>query len=194
MLGKLAKYLRLMGYDTYYSNKSLADDEILEIAKKENRILITRDRDLASRYGKSYLLNSTDTIDQLKEIVKAFNLNTKRMMTRCSICNVELIKINKASVKGKVPEKVYGNFEDLIRRREYHTGARNDIQLLLYPRYATLAYLPPMEIPSRVHPAFFFSRERNLQGSFSFRLPPPLHLPLLNPGTGVKVFHILGIS
>lgn len=112
MLGKLAKYLRLMGYDTYYSNKSLSDDEILEIAKKENRILITRDRGLALRYEKSYLLNSTDSIDQLKEIAKAFHLNTKRMMTRCSICNVELVKTNKEHVKGKVPEKVYGSFDE----------------------------------------------------------------------------------
>lgn len=110
MLGKLAKYLRLMGYDTFYSNKILNDDEILEIAKKEDRILITRDRDLALRYNKSYLLNSTDSINQLREIVKAFNLNTQKMMTRCSICNTELVKVNKTDVKGKVPEKVYENF------------------------------------------------------------------------------------
>jgi len=112
MLGKLARYLRFLGYDTYYSNSTIKDDEIIEIASREKRILITRDKELASRYKNSFLLRTTDSKEQLKEVIKKFNLGNSKILTRCSICNVELIRINKEQAKGKVPEKIYENFNE----------------------------------------------------------------------------------
>ncbi|MDP8011218.1 MAG: DUF5615 family PIN-like protein [Thermoplasmata archaeon] len=114
MLGKLAKYLRFLGYDTLYPDNKVTDNEIIETAKKENRILITRDREMASRYEKSFLIRSLDSMEQLKIIVKTFNLNSDHLLSRCSICNTELIKINKEKVKGKVPENVYKNFNEFF--------------------------------------------------------------------------------
>ncbi|MGC8663067.1 MAG: Mut7-C RNAse domain-containing protein [Thermoplasmata archaeon] len=131
MLGKLAKYLRFMGYDTYYTNRYMSDDDIINIANKDERILITRDKELATRYKNSILIESTDSIDQLRQVIRAFGLNDEKMLTRCSICNVILIKTSKEDVKGKVPENVYKNFNDFFvcpscgRYYWYGTHARN---------------------------------------------------------------------
>ena len=49
MLGTLAKWLRLLGFDTFYANDEIKDDILLLIAKKENRAIITRDKELIFR-------------------------------------------------------------------------------------------------------------------------------------------------
>ena len=46
MLGSLAKWLRILGFDTFYARRDLQDEDVLNIAKKENRVLITRDVEL----------------------------------------------------------------------------------------------------------------------------------------------------
>ena len=52
MLGTLATWLRLFGFDTFYANAEMDDDELLKIAEKENRVLITRDKELIIRAKK----------------------------------------------------------------------------------------------------------------------------------------------
>ena len=79
MLGGLSRWLRIIGYDTlYYADKD--DVELRNEAKDDNRILVTRDVGLiqqANRWGvKTFLVQSDNTIEQLREIVKALNLNT----------------------------------------------------------------------------------------------------------------------
>jgi uncharacterized protein with PIN domain len=49
MLGTLAKWLRLIGFDTFYATKEMDDSELLQIAKKEKRIILTRDKELLVR-------------------------------------------------------------------------------------------------------------------------------------------------
>jgi len=106
MLGKLAKYLRFMGYDTYYPTGRMSDDEIMEIARKEGRILLTRDKELAKRSGGIYV-ESENYEEQLKFVINRFHLNTDSLLSRCSICNVPLVKVDKREIKDKVPEYVY---------------------------------------------------------------------------------------
>jgi len=106
MLGKLAKYLRFMGYDTYYPTGRMSDDEIMEIARKEGRILLTRDKELAKRSGGIYI-KSENYEEQLKFVINRFHLNTDSLLSRCSICNVPLVKVGKREIKDKVPEYVY---------------------------------------------------------------------------------------
>ncbi len=111
MLGKLAKYLRFMGYDTYYPNGKMSDDEILKIAKEEGRIIITRDKELAKR-SNGFLVKSINYEEQLKEVIKKFNLNANNMLSRCSVCNEPLIPISKKDIRGKVPDYVYQNTDE----------------------------------------------------------------------------------
>ncbi|WOF17313.1 hypothetical protein F1737_06905 [Methanoplanus sp. FWC-SCC4] len=96
MLGPLARYLRFLGYDTKSAN-SLAsgnrreDSILLEMARKEKRFLLTRDRELAGRgadIGALHLL-SDDVLDQMKQIYKAGLIEDSLCirMKRCPLCN-----------------------------------------------------------------------------------------------------------
>ncbi|MGC8585478.1 MAG: Mut7-C RNAse domain-containing protein [Thermoplasmata archaeon] len=112
MLGNLAKYLRFMGYDTYYAKNDMNDNEILKICKSENRILITRDYELSKRCSNSVYLEKHELDYQLKYLIKKFNLNFEKVLTRCSLCNEELIKIEKEKIRDVVPENVYNIFNE----------------------------------------------------------------------------------
>ena len=106
MLGSLARWLRMMGYDTEYS-RGLLDGELLALASAEGRVLLTRDRQLAERAGGRGLLITSVVLDeQLEQVVSAFHLNNDRPMTRCTVCNGELEAVSADAVAGRVPERV----------------------------------------------------------------------------------------
>lgn len=96
MLGRLGRWLRLLGYDTAIATDILSDEEVLEKAKKEKRFLLTRDKDLFRRSKgvvKAHYLKSKGVRNELKEVVKALKLKVKfPEKTRCSICNGKLKK------------------------------------------------------------------------------------------------------
>jgi len=106
MLGKLAKYLRFMGYDTYYPSGNLSDNALIQIAKEERRIIITRDKELASR-SNGFLVKSDCYEKQLREVIEHFHLNADKLLSRCSVCNEPLVPVKKEEVKNKVPPYVY---------------------------------------------------------------------------------------
>ena len=111
MLGSLAKWLRFFGFDTAYP-KVLPDKELIALAKREERIVLTRDKDLANVKGIDALyIESTDLEEQLTEVIVRYNLKITKEFSRCSLCNSILIEVEKSQVKGKVPEKVY-NWQD----------------------------------------------------------------------------------
>ena len=74
-LGRLASYLRLLGFDTLYRN-DYADEELAHISSREKRILLTRDRGLLKRseVTHGYCLRSTVSAEQLREVVQRFDL------------------------------------------------------------------------------------------------------------------------
>lgn len=115
MLGSLAKWLRLIGFDTFYANSEMQDDELIQIAKKEERIVITRDKELISKIKKQKLpsieLNITDLDEQLKIVLNYVSINQKNVLSRCSVCNTKLNEIAKKDVQDKVPERVFENNE-----------------------------------------------------------------------------------
>jgi uncharacterized protein with PIN domain len=91
MLGKLARYLRFLGHDTAYV-RGLDDEEVVALAEREHRTLLTRDRDLASRTRPSLLLKSADLPGQLVEVRLRFpNLPFEVTLDRCPECNAELV-------------------------------------------------------------------------------------------------------
>ena len=114
MLGKLARRLRMMGFDVTYPNTS-ADSLLLRLSREEDRIILTRDRGLSQvRGSRVFLLSSTDLSEQLQEVLTRLKLRTDpaKMFTRCPVCNGELKKTKKEEIKAKVPPRVYRTFDD----------------------------------------------------------------------------------
>ena len=113
MFGTLANWLRLLGFDTYYANSEIDDDKLLEIAKNEDRVLITRDKELSFRAKRDNMQvfkpESIDLDEQLVFILKNVDLNEEMFLSRCSLCNNLLNEIGKDDVKKMVPEKVFEN-------------------------------------------------------------------------------------
>jgi uncharacterized protein with PIN domain len=97
MLGKLATYLRMCGYDTAYAldRDAEADDDLLALADGEDRLLITRDGDLAARAPDSLLIGEREVEGQLRELADAgFRLSLAPEPAHCGVCNgpVEEVK------------------------------------------------------------------------------------------------------
>ena len=104
-LGKLATYLRLLGFDALYRN-DYDDDELAQISSEEQRILLTQDRGLLKRskviYG--YSVRSDNPEEQTAEVLQRFNLNDAiAPLQRCPRCNGELVSVEKAAIENQLP-------------------------------------------------------------------------------------------
>lgn len=105
MLGTLAKWLRFMGYDTAYPGP-LDDTALIETAKREGRVLITRDKELASRLPGTIRVRSDDLEEQIREVASALDLRVIDPLSRCSLCNAILVPVGKEELAERVPEGV----------------------------------------------------------------------------------------
>ena len=109
MLGKLAKWLRILGYNTLYFKK-IEPKELVKIAKSEKRIILTRNSHLSEfiKPDKFIYINSLIINEQLKQVISSLNLNTKSgLFSICTICNEKVRKIKKENIKEKVPPYVF---------------------------------------------------------------------------------------
>jgi uncharacterized protein with PIN domain len=102
MCGKLAVYLRMCGHDAAYAlDRDVEDDDRLrDLARREERVLVTRDHDLAARTERSLLLTSRDVRGQLRELGSAgVALDLPREPTRCGRCNgpIEPVEENEST-------------------------------------------------------------------------------------------------
>ncbi len=106
MLGRLAHWLRLLGYDAVYS--AADDHELARQARAEDRVLLTRDTLLAERRGiRALLITSDAPDDQLRQVIQEFGLSQTRALSRCPKCNTLLREIQKPAVQDRVPPYVY---------------------------------------------------------------------------------------
>lgn len=126
MLGRLAKWLRILGYDVYYDPK-ISFFELIKIVITENRILLTRNtKFLTKPYIKKTFIHGDHLKDQLDQIVKEYSLNADNLFLRCVYCNEILEKIEKSKVKNEVPVYVYetnDNFRECgVCKRLYWKG------------------------------------------------------------------------
>ena len=99
-LGRLAAYLRMLGFDCLYQNH-FDDQEMAEIAQQEERILLTRDRRLLMRKAVThgYCVRSLVSLEQLGEVVQRFDLKARiRPFHRCLRCNHPLRSVAKEVV------------------------------------------------------------------------------------------------
>ena len=109
MLGRLAKWLRIAGFDVLYSNR-FTDDELVAVSQCEGRVLLSRDtRLLLRRSVKEFIFLESEKIqDQIQQIFHATNTaSLSALLSRCLSCNEPLIDIPRESVRESVPRFVY---------------------------------------------------------------------------------------
>ncbi|UCE43496.1 MAG: Mut7-C RNAse domain-containing protein [Candidatus Bathyarchaeota archaeon] len=109
MLGKLTRWLRMLGQDVEYS-RSLNDEQLIKTAKAENRVLLTRDLklyQLARKQGvDATLIKSAKEAEKLASLAKQFNFKLEIDVTisRCPKCNTSIKSVSKNSILVKIPE------------------------------------------------------------------------------------------
>ena len=108
-LGRLAKWLRILGFDASYFTESNPGTLMIQ-ALKDDRTILTRNHRLPESRGIRIIeLKSEILKEQLQEVFKGLHLSmeTRQMFTRCLVCNEELVPIDKEKVKDRVPGYVY---------------------------------------------------------------------------------------
>jgi uncharacterized protein with PIN domain len=108
MLGRLAKWLRIIGYDTLYF-RDIEDSQLIRTAVRENRIVLTCDVELHDRGGfKGLLVEQGDLQTQLAQVIQEAHLQPRcETGVRCPLCNELLKDVSRAEVKGLVPHFVW---------------------------------------------------------------------------------------
>jgi hypothetical protein len=112
MLGKLAKWLRIMGQDVIYG-PHLTGYGLIHAARKENRLILTRDGRLKQKQPPEFIFIESDHYrEQLRQVVKACGLDPlAQAFTRCLLCNAMLEPRAKDAVKELVPPYVFSTQE-----------------------------------------------------------------------------------
>ena len=118
MMGNLARWLRVLGVDTEYSRR-FTDSEILSVALREGRVVITKDLGLHRRALKLGLRSvymppdTTDVVEMLVIVARDLGLVIEfdKGSTRCPICNTKLSVVSKAQVSTVVPPEVLNRYD-----------------------------------------------------------------------------------
>lgn len=118
-LGKLAKWLRILGYDTVY-DRGNADRDFLRRAEAEERVVLTRRRNLAllpCKPGHLVVVKADRVERQIDEVIEALGLvpDPAKRMTRCLRCNAPLEEVSRQAVDGLVPAYVLEKYERFER-------------------------------------------------------------------------------
>lgn len=123
-LGKLARHLRMLGFDTLW-REGYGDDELLKTAMDENRWLLTRDRELYERAGREKAIRITEQAppQQLLEVIHALSLgdlvsSRKGFLTLCLDCNHPIIPVKPHHVVDRLPGSV------LLQHDEFYLCTR----------------------------------------------------------------------
>jgi uncharacterized protein with PIN domain len=117
MLGKLARWLRMLGHDVKYSNE-MDDAELVFIAKKESRILLTKDLELYQRATAkgidAFYVEGRTEAERLAELAKRFNipLTIDLKNSRCPRCNTKLRSTPKEKLADKVEKNTLTYYDD----------------------------------------------------------------------------------
>ena len=106
MLGTLAKWLRILGYDTLF-DPDLDDHQLVRLARAEGRVLLTRDRELARRRGvRTLLIASQDLEAQIAQVLSDLDLEPAPTLSRCLVCNEPLQPLDREAARQRVPPYV----------------------------------------------------------------------------------------
>lgn len=128
-LGRLVKWLRILGFDTKYFREDNIGGLIVE-ALREKRIIVTRSKRFANVLDRQVIvIESNDIRAQLRELYTKvkFPLEKEKMFSRCVICNELLKEVDKGTVESKVPPYVYQTHETFnmcdVCKRVYWQGS-----------------------------------------------------------------------
>ena len=116
-LGKLAAYLRILGFDTLYRN-DYPDEELARVSAEEKRILLTKDRGLLKRrlVTHGYCVRATDPKHQVREVLERFDLsNVVVPFSRCIRCNGLLEPVSKQAVEDRLPPDTRQYYDEFYR-------------------------------------------------------------------------------
>ncbi len=130
-LGKLAKYLRLLGFDCHYKKK-YADSEIAAIAETQKRIILTRDVSLlkSKTVSRGHWIRSQYPIKQAREVIRRFDLLSGiKPFSRCMVCNGIVTVIDKESIINELEPKTSQHYHEFYRctscKRIYWKGSHS---------------------------------------------------------------------
>lgn len=134
-VGRLGKWLRILGYDVLFI-PDVEDNELVRIAIKENRVLVTKDSGLARRrlvskgFLKMVLVRCDNLKDQLAQVVNELGLGSEQQLSRCIRCNHELVNVPRTSVESRVPQHVFRTQQEFMEcpscQRVYWRGTHWD--------------------------------------------------------------------
>ena len=116
-LGGLARLLRMLGFDTHYE-PALPDREILALAGRERRVLLTRDRELLKCRDvlRGCYVHALKPEAQLREVAARYALERHmRPFTLCLHCNLPLDALDRRAAAGRVPERILERYEEFVR-------------------------------------------------------------------------------
>lgn len=118
MLGKLAKWMRILGYDVEYVSE-ISDRELIERARLGDRLILTRDTFLLKRRdvrGNSLFIRSDHCDEQLSQVVERYPPGEGEVrFSRCLLCNEPLVSMGRDEVRGRVPPYVYETQQSFSR-------------------------------------------------------------------------------
>ena len=115
-LGRLAAYLRMLGFDAVYDNAA-SDAELAQVSSAQQRILLTRDRGLLKRsvVTRGYWVRQTGGRRQAAEVVGRFDLGRSfRPFTRCMACNAMLQTVTKEEVRPFLPPRAAASHDEFL--------------------------------------------------------------------------------
>jgi hypothetical protein len=117
-LGKLAKGLRMLGYDTLYYRGENAYP-LIKLAREEGRVILTRNTKLIPKRPEDRIIRIGEDKPplQLRELIqkKVISLNEENLFSRCLLCNILLDKIPREEAKGKVPDFIFYQQKEFSR-------------------------------------------------------------------------------
>ena len=119
-VGRLAKWLRVMGYDARYVPDA-EDGELLRLAHREGRIVVTRDARLLERRAvsrglvRAVLVHSDDFRLQMRQLTQELGLDFQGGFSMCIECNAPLEPLEREAVRGRVPPYVFQTQESFYR-------------------------------------------------------------------------------
>ena len=117
MLGKLTRWLRILGHNVNYSNK-LNDSLLIIIAKKEDRVLLTRDLELYQQAGakdvNAFYIDGKTEAEKLAKLARRFNIELEVDManSRCPKCNTRVKPVSKKEVADRVKKTTYSYYDE----------------------------------------------------------------------------------
>lgn len=123
MLGKLARWLRILGYDAIY-DPSLPIEQLIERANREERIVITRRKTFPENISPTTVFNvcSDRFTEQLQRTVTHLGLDThSHLFTRCVECNELVRRVDKLRVAGRVPERPWRELKEFFECPRCHS-------------------------------------------------------------------------